>query len=98
MTFVVDKFKHLQKLRKIEEKYDENAPVIAKGVKYVKPDKHKPTHSFQHLIGKKYKVKQLNLPKFDDGSKPRNTYPITEEDRVRMLIRNGAKEKTFLDD
>ena len=98
MAFDTNKFKFLKKKAQVKEMYGENADNMLRGVEYKKPEKKKVEHSFPHLLNKRFVVKQLNLPSFDDYSKPRNTYPITEKDRVKQLLRNGAKEKTFLDD
>lgn len=84
-------------VEKATELYGENAPVMMKG-RQVKKEPTPAVHSFPHLLNKRYEVKQLNLPVFNDNAKPVNNYPITEKDKINRLIRNGAKEKTFLDD
>lgn len=79
------------------EIYGENAPVMVKS-RQIKKESTPAVHSFPHLLNKRYEVKQLNLPTFNDYSKPVNTFPITEQDRLKRLLRNGAKEKTQFDD
>lgn len=83
-------------VEKATELYGENAPVMMKS-KQVKKESTV-VHSFPHLLNKRFTVKQLNLPVFNDYARPVNNYPITERDKVNRLLRNGAKEKTFLDD
>lgn len=97
MAFKFAKFKARKDREHVEELYGENAPVMLKTPK-IEKKKEKVVHSFPHLLNKRFEVKQLNLPSFDDYSKPRNNYPITERDKVNQLIRNGAKQKTHLDD
>lgn len=96
MAFNFKKFQARKEKEQFEERYGENAAVMMKGKPAETPDK--PQHSFPELLNKRFTVPVYNLPKFDDGSKPKNNYPITEADKLRRLLRNGAKEKTFLDD
>jgi len=75
--FKVDIWKRRQKEAQLREKYGEHAEIMIRSLKMPTDKKKKVEHSFPHLLNKVYVVEQLDLPKFDDNAKPRNTLPIT---------------------
>lgn len=99
MTFIVDKFKYLQKVKLIKQRYGENANIILRDFVFKKPERRKvkAIHHNQELFNKRYPVPVYNVPRYDEYGRQINTYPLTEASRIRALVRRGGHEPTQFD-
>jgi hypothetical protein len=73
--------------------------LLGDGLGYLKEklaSEAKQEHSFPHLLNKYYEVKRHPLEGTYQET-PIQSYPITDEDVAKHLVRVGAKQKTYLD-
>lgn len=97
MTFIYGKWRALEKVKAIRDKYGENAEVIARdSLKEARKSGEKVEHSFPHLLNKTFKVPQYEVRKFEE--KPVRTFLITDEQKAINALRRAPLEKTSFDD
>ena len=83
----------IEKMKKLRGKYGENASPMSRAVE--KSQATKVTHSFPHLINKRYKVPKH--PVFKEEFRPMISYRINDADRKRVKENMAKAKKMSLD-
>lgn len=97
MKFIFGKWKSEQDAKAVKEQYGENGALMIRNRKPFKAKQEKVTHSFPHLLNKRFKVPVIKPSEFFSAEKPQRSFRITDAQKVQQAMRNSDKLKTNYD-